>query len=170
MITGREKLQINSDNCGLGVPSASWQKALETAKLDTAVNIRHAAIEGNEQYRTHVAAITDQVGCHFHKLEDEDYAVVSGEGTLHWGEVFGNSKEGLRVEWEKPVDVSTGDSFVIPKGYAHQLRKRGEDDALIIIFGCPDTNIDDKVDRTLLPDAPLNISRQPIKPRGMEIG
>ncbi|MFH1158806.1 MAG: hypothetical protein V1721_08040, partial [Pseudomonadota bacterium] len=145
------------------IPEGSWKKALETAIPDPVVHIRHAAIEGTARYRTHVAAIPTEVGCHFHKSGDEDYAVVSGNGTLHWGKAVEDSK-GWRVEWEKPVDVSKGDSFVIPEGYAHQLRKSGKED-LVIVFGGPDTHLDDTADRTLLPDAP----RQSVKSAHMTL-
>ncbi|MFH1157682.1 MAG: hypothetical protein V1721_02175, partial [Pseudomonadota bacterium] len=64
MATGKEKLQLKSDNSGLVIPEGSWKKALETAIPDPVVHIRHAAIEGTARYRTHVAAIPTEVGCH----------------------------------------------------------------------------------------------------------
>ena len=169
MKTGREKLCLNSDGRNLDIPEASWKEALKTAILDPVVQIRHAPIEGgSEEYRTHVASISKQVGCHFHEVEDEGYAVVAGYGRLHWGEAVKNSEGGWDVKWETPVDVSKGDSFVIPEGYAHQLQNIGDKD-LIIVFGCPDTHIDDEQDRISLPDAPRP---QPVKPSppGMKIG
>ncbi len=169
MKTGRDKLRLKSDGRNLDITEDSWKEALKTAILDPIVGISHVPIDGGSpEYRTHVASISKQVGCHFHQEGDEYYAVVAGAATLHWGKVVENSEGGLDVTWEEPVDVSEGDSFVIPEGYAHQLQNRGGKD-LIIVFGCPDTHLEDTQDRTLLPDAPRH---QPVKPapQGMKIG
>jgi mannose-6-phosphate isomerase-like protein (cupin superfamily) len=147
----KQKLHLKSDGNSLGIDKPVWQAALSGAVADPVVHIRHAPIKGTPEYRIHVAAIPSQVGCHFHAHGNEDYAVVSGKGTLHWGKAVPDSK-GWQVEWETPVDVTEGDSFVIPEGYAHQLRKRGAGD-LVILFGCPDSHLNDAEDRTLLADA-----------------
>ena len=145
-------LQLRCDRNALGISSDNWKSALLQAQLDPVVGIRHAALSGDAQYRLHVAAIPTQVGCHFHLKGDEDYAIVSGQGTLHWGKV--RSQNGVHeITWETPLDVQVGDRFVIPAGYAHQLRKRGHDE-LVIVFGCPDSHLDNTKDRTLLSDAP----------------
>ncbi len=150
MITGKEKLKLQSDHSRLGIARAAWEVALEKAQADPVVKIRHAVVDGDTQYRTHVAAISDRVGCHFHAHGDEGYAVVRGQGTLYWGKAE-RTDEGYSVPHpETPVSVREGDSFTIPEGYAHQLKNDGEGD-LIIVFGCPDTHLDDKADRTLLP-------------------
>ncbi len=143
-------LKLKSQGDLLGVSAAQWQNALSQAEADPTVGIRHAQVAGDAQRRVHVAAIPQQVGCHFHARGDEDYAVVQGQGTLHWGDV----EAGNVVRWETPVQVSAGDSFTIPEGYAHQLRRRGDGD-LVILFACPDSHLDDDVDRTMLPDAPV---------------
>lgn len=143
-------LKLKSQGDLLGVSPAQWQGALSSAEADPTVGIRHAQVDGDAQRRVHVAAIPQKVGCHFHAHGDEDYAVVQGLGTLHWGEV----KEQNIVSWEKPVEVKAGDSFTIPEGFAHQLRRRGDGD-LVILFACPDSHLDDDVDRTMLADAPV---------------
>ena len=145
-------IKVKSDGLALGIAEHAWREALAKAIPDPVVGIRHAPIKGDASYRFHVAAIPTQVGCHFHADGDEDYAVVAGSGTLHWGKPV-KSDGGYAVQWGKPIDVSTGDSFVIPEGYAHQLRKRGADD-LVILFACPDSHLDDTKDRTMLPSAP----------------
>jgi len=147
-----ERLKLRRDSDTLDVAEAAWREAVARAEADPAVGIRHAAIAGDPLYRVYVAAIPLQVGCHFHTRGDEDYAVVEGEGVLHWGAVAGYGRE-FRVHWEPPVPVRAGDRFVIPEGYAHQLRKTGDRD-LVILFGCPDAHVDDRADRTLLEDAP----------------
>lgn len=144
-------LKLKSQGHLLGVSAAQWQASLASAEADPAVGIRHAQVAGDEQRRVHVAAVPQQVGCHFHAHGDEDYAVVQGMGTLHWGE----ARDDKQVQWEKPVEVNTGDSFTIPEGFAHQLRRRGDTD-LVILFACPDSHLDDSVDRTMLADAPVN--------------
>ena len=145
-------IEVNHDGLSLGIAESAWREALAKAVPDPIVGIRHAPIKGDTSYRFHVAAIPTQVGCHFHAHGNEDYAVVSGSGTLYWGKPVRGS-DGYSVQWGKPVDVTTGDSFVIPEGYAHQLRKRGAGD-LVILFACPDSHLDDTKDRTMLPSAP----------------
>lgn len=144
------KLNLRQNGDALGVLQSDWQNALARAEPDSVVGIRHAALNGEEDYRLHVAAIPERVGCHYHSHGDEDYAVVKGEGTLFWGKVL----SGGIIDWENPVDVRVGDSFVIPEGYAHQLKNNNDGDDLVIVFGCPDDHLDDKADRTILSDAP----------------
>lgn len=150
MKNSAEILRLKTDNNSLGISQESWLTALKEAKPDPIVQIRHGSLNGSADYRLHVAAIPKRVGCHFHKHGNEDYAVVQGNGRLYWGKVTKESN----VEWEKPVDVRTGDSFIIPEGYAHQLASTNKGTELVIIFGCPDSHLDDDADRTILADAP----------------
>ncbi len=143
-------IKLNSSGNSLGVERSRWQAALQSALPDPAVGIRHGKISGDATYRTHVAAIPQQVSCHFHAIGDEDYAVVEGQGTLFFSKV---TDGGVRAADWKSIAVRTGNRFVIPQGYAHQLRKTGSED-LTIVFGCPDSHLDDESDRYLLPDAP----------------
>ena len=148
-------IKLVSDRSSLGVKRSEWEQPLSVAKPDPVVSIRHGEISGGESsYRKHVAAIPQQVGCHYHAIGDEDYAVVEGQGILFFGRVIDGS---VSLEEWKSIEVGVGDSFVIPEGYAHQLRKTGSED-LTILFGCPDAHLDDDKDRYLLPDAPLQIS------------
>ncbi len=147
-----EMLRLNESALRLNNSHFDWQTALENAKPDSAVGIRHAALSGNVACRIHVAAIPRHVGCHFHKIGDETYEIVQGMGTLHFGKV--TSTNGAHsVNWEAPFNVSTGDRFVIPEGYAHQLQKCGNE-ALSILFACPDSHLDDEGDRHHLADSP----------------
>lgn len=143
-----QTIQLKTVGDSLGVERSVWQAALSSAEPDPVVNIRHGDISGNAEYRKHVAAIPKQVGCHFHAIGDEDYAVVEGQGILFFGKT--TRGEVQPQDW-KTIAVSAGDSFVIPEGYAHQLCKTGEGD-LTILFGCPDTHL--AGDRYLLADAP----------------
>ena len=148
-------LQLRHDNSSLGIADSVWRLALEQATPDPAVGIRHANIQGEANYRIHVAAIPQQVGCHVHRKGNEDYSVVEGEGILHFGLVSEDASRLLvrSCDWQQ-ISVTQGDSFIIPEGYAHQLRRTGKGD-LTILFGCPDSHLDNSQDRTMLPDAPL---------------
>ncbi|NJK38759.1 MAG: hypothetical protein HC825_00185 [Oscillatoriales cyanobacterium RM1_1_9] len=143
-------ISLMHDGSSLGLQPSDWRKPLERATPDPAVGIRHEQISGNANYRLHVAAIPQQVGCHYHANGDEDYAVVEGTGVLFFGPVVNGTV--VPDTW-KSIAVRVGDSFVIPEGYAHQLRKIGAAD-LTIVFGCPDSHLSDDSDRYLLPDAP----------------
>jgi mannose-6-phosphate isomerase-like protein (cupin superfamily) len=145
-------LEFNKPNNRLNIQDQEWRSALSNATPDLAVGIRHAAVSGDSDCRIHVAAIPRQVGCHFHAVGNEVYEVVEGAGCLHFGQVM-NSEEPFEIRWQTPVDVTKGDNFVIPEGYAHQLQKQGEGD-LTILFACPDSHLDDARDRTILPDSP----------------
>ncbi len=145
-------LEFNKPNNRLYVSEQDWRVALSAAMPDLTVGIRHSVVSGDADCRIHVAAIPRQVGCHFHAVGDEVYEVVEGAGCLHFGKVA-NSTAPFEVNWETPVEVTKGDNFVIPEGYAHQLQKQGEGD-LTILFACPDSHLDDSLDRTLLPDSP----------------
>lgn len=147
-------ISLKSDGGSLGVSESDWRDNLRRADPDEAVGIRHEEISGDAAYRLHVAAIPEQVGCHYHSKGDEDYSVVEGEGILFFGKVTDGRV--LLENW-KSIIVSTGDSFVIPEGYAHQLRKIGTGD-LTILFGCPDSHLNDEQDRYMLPDAPREVS------------
>ena len=145
-------LEFNKPAHRLDIQEQVWRDALSKAVPDPVVGIRHGAISGDANLRVHVAAIPRQVGCHFHAQGSEVYEVVEGTGRLHFGQVV-SAGTTFDVIWETPVHVTTGDRFIIPEGYAHQLRKQGEGD-LTILFACPDSHLDDAVDRTILPDAP----------------
>ncbi|MDD3148203.1 MAG: cupin domain-containing protein, partial [Candidatus Riflebacteria bacterium] len=101
--------------------------------------IRHVAISGNAQSRTHVAEIPKKVTCHYHTHGEEIYEVVEGTGLLKFGLVQKGSNS-LTVAWQKPIKVTAGDTFTIPEWYAHQLIKSGSE-PLTIIFACPDTHL-----------------------------
>lgn len=155
-MSNSKTLRLNDPAIQLGVARSKWAIAFQKAQPDLAVGIRHAALSGNQSWRIHVAAIPTQVGCHYHQQGDETYEVVQGEGTLHFGEVVSAGKEstkGFTVKWASPLEVTAGDCFVIPQGYAHQLKRRGAED-LTILFACPDAHIDDAGDRHHLADSP----------------
>jgi len=158
----KRRLHFSHGACPLDVTEAAWQTALAAAVLDASVGIRHARISGDTAYGIHVAAIPHQVGCHVHRNPNRDqvndgnevYVVVSGHGVLHFGKA-GQDAGVVRVAdgaWER-LPVQTGDSFIIPVGFAHQLRRHGPD-ALTVLFACPDAHLNDAQDRTMLPDAP----------------
>jgi len=146
-------ISLRRDGVKLCLSESEWREPLARAVPDEKVGIRHKPISGDSAYRTHVAAIPIQVGCHYHSRGKEDYAVVEGQGILFFAQV----KDGrVALESWRSIEVRTGDSFVIPEGYAHQLR-RTEDGDLTILFACPDSHLDDSADRFMLPDAPSEV-------------
>lgn len=146
-------LKLTKDNPALGLSDEEWNSALEHAAPDREVGIRHAAIKGDSSDRFHVASIPVRVGCHFHKVGDEDYAVVQGSGTMVFGRVLDPSGTPHVKEWHK-LEVRPGDKFTIPAGFAHQLCADAGTQ-LVIVFRCPDSHLNDSADRTILPDSPL---------------
>jgi mannose-6-phosphate isomerase-like protein (cupin superfamily) len=155
-------LNLKHGESPLSVAEQDWRAALASAAPDPVVGIRHAKISGDPSYGVHVASIPSQVGCHVHRNltndqlnhGDEVYVVLAGKGVLHFGKV--DEQDG-RVfvrgdEWRK-LPVRAGDSFVLPAGYAHQLRRDGPGE-LTILFACPDAHLKDDQDRTILPNAP----------------
>ncbi len=125
-----------------------WRKALENALPDPVARIRHAIIEGEASWRVHVAEIQHKVACHVHFVGEEQYEVVSGSGKLHYGPVLSNPS-GHKIQWQKLLAVTAGDTFIIPEGFAHQLVLDGPA-PLIILFACPDSHLGN--DRTVFAD------------------
>ncbi len=167
MNEGVHKLNLKSDGAMLGISTAAWQSALKRCEADPGAQIRHAPIAGTAAYRTHVAEIGESVTCHFHQRGDEDYAILSGRGRLHWGAVVKTADGAFDVAWEAPLSVASGDSFRIPAGYAHQLENLGRD-AMVILFGCPDSHIDDCADRIMLPTAPELVRARSVFDSGVQ--
>ena len=98
-------------------PCSEWQAALYGAEPGHSVGIWHAALYGDKDDRLHVAAIPWQVGCHYHRIGNEIYQPVQGEGILYCGKVGQSGSESM-VAWEAPVELSCGDCFLIPPGCA----------------------------------------------------
>lgn len=159
-MTPAKTLKILEKDCRqrCDVDDKVWRQALSSCRLDKIAGIRHAELHGTPEMRLHVAEISTRVNCHYHRRGEERYQVVEGAGNLHYGIVCepaaGLAEAGAApaVDWQKPLAVKAGDSFIIPQGFAHQLVRDG-DAPLTIIFACPDSHLAD--DRFLLPDSPL---------------
>lgn len=123
-----------------------WRESLENALPDPVAQIRHAVVGGEAAWRVHVAEIQCKVACHAHFAGEEQYEIVSGAGKLHYGPVI-TSAGAFQINWQKPLAVKAGDTFLIPEGYAHQLVREGNV-PLIILFACPDSHLGN--DRTVL--------------------
>ena len=161
----KNKLQFNEVASQMNVKQEVYEKALGVSVSDEAVGIIAADIPGGAaESRGHVALIPDLVGAHFHARGEEVYEVVSGAGTLYWGEVEKDRDGAYKIDTNgeyvisaaTPVDVVKSDSFIIPEGYAHQLVSTGEE-PLVITFQCPDSHLKDgnnsrdHEDRTVIP-------------------
>ena len=97
-----------------------------------------------------MAEIKDKVSNHYHQRGLEHYFIVQGKGVLHTGQVT----EDNEIEWIKPQTVIEGDHFIIKEGFAHQLENSLGGKNLIILFGCPDSHLNNDEDRFFLPDSP----------------
>ena len=135
---------------------AVWRAALEKVELDPKANIKHAVLDGGTpSSRHHVALIPNYVGSHYHRVGDETYEIKQGNGRLHYGLVTENADGSVAsIDWQTR-DVITGDSFVIPPGYAHQLENLGRTPPLVIIFSCPDSHLNDSQDRHFVEKSPF---------------
>jgi mannose-6-phosphate isomerase-like protein (cupin superfamily) len=141
------KIKKNTER-GFTVPAIQWQDALKNAAFDKVAKIRHAELEGNPDWRKHVAEIQKKVACHVHFSGDEVYEVVAGAGTMYLG-VVDREDSGDKISEKASVALNTGDTLVIPAGVAHQLVRSGKE-SLIIIFACADSHLAE--DRRVLPD------------------
>lgn len=133
---------------GFAVASELWRSALAETTPDVVAKIRHAQLQGNPDWRLHIAEIDDKVACHLHRQEIEVYEIVAGSGILYSGPVAINESNLELISHNKLV-VEAGDVFIVPEGYAHQLLRVGNE-PLIIIFACPDAHLAE--DRLIMPD------------------
>lgn len=111
-----------------------WEK-LKDAKLDAEVGIQIVPIAPGRDTTYYVAEIPERVQAHVHRMGDEFYHVLKGEGIIHVGLVTFENNTPVSVDWQSPVKVDRDDVFNIPAGYAHSLRNTGGD-VLIIGFVC----------------------------------
>jgi mannose-6-phosphate isomerase-like protein (cupin superfamily) len=125
----------------------NWRQALIDATFDPAVGIAHSVLSGTADFRLHVAVLkTDKrVAAHVHFDGDELYIIQTGSGLLYTG--FIDARQ--TVNWDTPIPVKEGDTFVIAPGEVHQLHNTGSAD-LSLVFGCPDTHL--AADRLIVPD------------------
>lgn len=121
------------------------------ATFDPAVGIGHSVLSGTADFRLHVAVLKPdkRVAAHVHSEGGELYIIQTGSGLLYTGFVGAIQT----VNWEAPISVKEGDTFMIAPGEVHQLHNTGAAD-LALVFGCPDTHL--VGDRLIVPDYSLD--------------
>lgn len=132
------------------------QRLREVKKSDPTVKIKiaelgEAKIDGR-LVKYWAAEIGEQVKAHVHFNSDENYIVMEGKGLMFSGPATRFAEE-VKVDWQLGQEVSEGDVFTIPAGYAHSL-KNTEDRPLIIIFSGSSNDL--TTDRTMVP-MPLTV-------------
>jgi len=147
MAAGAPVARLSPGN-GFDISIEILQESLAKAEPDKIANIRHAQLTGDALWRLHVAEIADKVACHMHGSGCEVYEIVSGLGTLYSGPVA-RSEPRTGLLQSHSLKVASGDVFIVPQGYAHQLVRTGNE-PLIIIFACPDSHLAE--DRLVMPD------------------
>ena len=118
--------------------------ALNQAKPDDHVGIAIAPLSAGNDFCLFSAEIKSghKVGCHYHTEGEEIYSILSGEGIIYTANVDNSGT----VEEIKAHAVTSGDSFTIEPGTAHQLQATSD---LVLMFVCPPSHIDS--DRIMLP-------------------
>ena len=118
--------------------------ALHQAKPDDHVGIAIAPLSTGNDFCLFSAEIKSghRVGCHYHAEGEEIYSTLSGEGIIYTAIVEDDGYVGET----KAHAVSSGDSFTIEPGTAHQLQATSD---LVLMFVCSPSHIDS--DRIMLP-------------------
>lgn len=116
------------------VNKINWQKAMNNCEYDEKVGIRIAKIAGNKEFSTYITAIdyTRSVTPHYHKIGDEHYHILEGEGKVILRNMINNE--------ECTFSAYGGESFVVPANTLHQLINTGEN-KLILMFSCPENHL-----------------------------
>ena len=126
---------------------------LKTAQTDPAVGIRIVKVTGDNHTGLYVAELKPHcsVTAHYHKNGIEIYQIVSGEGIIHTALLSGNDT----VNWNRSVELKSGDCFTIKEGQIHQLENTGSE-PMIACFVCPASHIGDDrfIVRGLVPKNP----------------
>ena len=120
------------------------KEALDRAKTDENVGIAIAPLSSGNDFCLYSAEIKqgNKVGCHYHTEGEEVYSILSGDGIIYTAVV---DEEGQLGEIASR-SVSTGDSFTIQAGTAHQLKASSD---LVLMFVCPPEHLGS--DRIMLP-------------------
>ncbi|MCW7553940.1 cupin domain-containing protein [Endozoicomonas gorgoniicola] len=118
--------------------------ALNQAKPDDHVGIAIAPLSAGKNFCLFSAEIKSghKVGCHYHTEGEEIYSILSGEGIIYTANIDNTGTVGeTRVH-----TVTSGDSFTIEAGTAHQLQATSD---LVLMFVYPPSHIDS--DRIMIP-------------------
>ncbi len=111
---------------------------LAGAATDYAVGVKVIPMAGNERLSLLAAEVGTgkELKPHYHKNSIEIYFIEQGTGIMKLGDLKADGD----VQWTDIFDVKKGDCVTISPNQVHTLRNTGEEN-LIIIVGCPMTNI-----------------------------
>lgn len=120
---------------------------IEKAPLDPKVNIKIAALAGDETMTLYSTVLKpgSRVNSHVHSQGIELYYILEGEGEIYTGKLKDD-----KVSWNISKKVKAGDSFAIEAGMVHQLKNTSEKTDLGLIFICPHSHLKD--DRIITQD------------------
>jgi len=121
---------------------------VKTALIDPVVGIRIIKVTGDDSVGLYAAGLEghSRITAHYHRAGSEIYQIQNGEGTLHTGIPL--SGEG--VAWNRPLNVRSGDCFIVKEGQVHQLENTGSLPMMITIV-CPAAHLGD--DRFMVREA-----------------
>lgn len=102
--------------------------------------VLRASVDG-VQIEFSTAKIIDRVAPHVHRNSDESYLVIGGAGNMYLGAADPKNP----TDWQDPVPVREGDSFLIPANFAHCLQRTSKDELLIAFFGSPNNLTTDRI-------------------------
>jgi mannose-6-phosphate isomerase-like protein (cupin superfamily) len=154
-VTGEEDTKTGTEDRDARVarsPStlglSSIAKRLDDAPLVPEINIKIAPLDvvtiDGVDVSYSAAQISERVEAHVHLHGPETYLVLRGTGLMHIGEVtFGAGA--AEVAWQEAVEVTQGQLFTIPPGFAHSLENAGNNPLEILFAGSPRNLTTDRI-------------------------
>ncbi len=126
----------------------NWLPPSETATPDTAAHIVLSAMCGASSCHLHVIELPPgaKEQAHLHYRGDEILIVQRGSGCLYTGKYGFVHGE---LAWLDAIDVTAGDTFIIPAVEVHQLHNTG-DENLVFLLVCPESHLE--TDRMVVAD------------------
>jgi mannose-6-phosphate isomerase-like protein (cupin superfamily) len=111
-----------------------WNAEVGRCTYDEKVGIRIAKLTGNADFCTYITFIDGgkHVNPHYHKIGDEHYHIISGEGVV--------KLRNIQTQEEQTLPVKGGESFLVPPNTEHQLINKGKA-PLVLMFSCPEAHL-----------------------------
>ncbi|RLE79344.1 MAG: hypothetical protein DRJ51_07955 [Thermoprotei archaeon] len=99
---------------------ANYLQARDRVKIDEKVGAGLAKLVEGENLSVHVAIVSQALKPHYHKLRDEVYIIIEGNGVMFVG--------------EDEFEVTAGDVILIPKGNVHSIRPKNKGEKIVFLF------------------------------------
>lgn len=102
----------------LNIQAINWETEIQTSDYDDKVGIRVAKLAGDSTFCTYITVIDKNKGVnpHYHKVGDEHYHIISGNGLVRL--------KNMSTQEEQLLLVKAGESFIVPANTMHQLLRR----------------------------------------------